>query len=517
MNIKIYAEEIADGLEKAIRAGSTIAYTSEILERRPSQGEATDAQNKIDNSVIKSLAQNNDQFDLFYLSSVLVSTGWNKNDDVFLPEELWAARKTAEDKQFNFMHNEKDIIGHITDNCVADFNGNEIEDNMEVWFHLRRDEEVPSEFNVVTNAVIYTSWSDPELRERTDKIVAEIKEGNKWFVSMECLFPHFDYSLMNSEGECRIVKREEASAYLTKHLRAYGGSGEYEGYKVGRALRNISFSGKGLVSKPANPRSVILKDSKSTNNSELVEVYASTVIKETNMSDVLQKQITELKSELSEARDRNDAIEKEMEVEKEKAVQSQLESFEATISEKDKSIEELTASSDASNTEVESLNEQIAEAAKLRDEALAKIESMEQKARSDQRRAALADAGVEEDDIEETIASFESLDDEAFDKVIALMKKRSFLHDKKKDKDIEKKEDEDPKVKSKHKSGLPKSQYSLSEDEGAVISDEILDDVEESSDVALAEDASDDETQDLRTTASEWFGSFLKSTSNLQK
>ena len=41
--------------------------------------------------------------------------------------------------------------------------------------------------------------------------------------------------------------------------------------------------------------------------------------------------------------------------------------------------------------------------------------------------------------------------------------------------------------------------------------------VEETEDVALAEAASDDETEDLRTAASEWFGSFLKSTANLQK
>ena len=504
MNIKIYAEEIADGLEKAIRSGATIAYTSEILERQPFDNEAVDAQAKIDGNVIKSLAQNNDQFDLFYLSSVLVSTGWNKNDDVFAPEELWAARKTPEDKQFNFMHNEKDIIGHITANYVVDFDGNKIEDN---------DEQPPSEFNIVTNAVVYTSWSDPELRERISRVVSEIKGGSKWFVSMECLFPHFDYSLMNSEGQCRIVKREETSAYLTKHLRAYGGSGEYEGYKVGRVLRNISFSGKGLVSKPANPRSVILEECESANNSELVEVCASTVIKETNMSDVLQKQINELKSELSEARDRNEAIKKEMEAKKEEAVKAQLESFEATVSEKDNSIEELTASLEAINTDVESLNEQIAEATKLKDEALAKIESMEQKARSDQRRAALADAGVDEDEIEETIASFDSLDDEAFDKVIALMKKRGR-------KDVEKKEDEDPEVDEKGRPDFMKKKAEEEEvaaEEGSAASDEILETAEETTDIALAEDASDDEAEDLRTTASEWFGSFLKSTSNLEK
>ena len=76
---------------------------------------------------------------------------------------------------------------------------------------------------------------------------------------MECLFPDFDYALANENGETKIVKRDEESAFLTKHLRSYGGDGKYEDYKVGRLLRNLSFSGKGLVSKPANPRSVILE------------------------------------------------------------------------------------------------------------------------------------------------------------------------------------------------------------------------------------------------------------------
>ena len=117
---------------------------------------------------------------------------------------------------------------------------------------------VSNEFNIITNAVIYKSWSDIEQRERVNTLIDEIQEG-KWFVSMECLFPNFDYALIDSQGDTKIIERSEASAFLTKHLRAYGGSGLYEDYKVGRLLRNISFSGKGLVSKPANPRSVILE------------------------------------------------------------------------------------------------------------------------------------------------------------------------------------------------------------------------------------------------------------------
>lgn len=76
---------------------------------------------------------------------------------------------------------------------------------------------------------------------------------------MECLFSDFDYSVVSPDGEMKVVARNDESAFLTKHLRVYGGKGVYEGYKVGRLLRNIAFSGKGLVNKPANPRSIILQ------------------------------------------------------------------------------------------------------------------------------------------------------------------------------------------------------------------------------------------------------------------
>ena len=68
----------------------------------------------------------------------------------------------------------------------------------------------------------------------------------------------FDYGVTNKNtGEYKVLARDENTAYLTKHLKAYGGLGEHEDYKIGRVLRNITFSGKGFVDKPANPDSVI--------------------------------------------------------------------------------------------------------------------------------------------------------------------------------------------------------------------------------------------------------------------
>ena len=43
---------------------------------------------------------------------------------------------------------------------------------------------------------------------------------------------------------CKIVPRSEQTSFLTKYLRSYGGSGEYDGARIYRVLRDFTFSGK---------------------------------------------------------------------------------------------------------------------------------------------------------------------------------------------------------------------------------------------------------------------------------
>ena len=146
------------------------------------------------------------------------------------------------------MHDESDIIGHITGSYVLTKDGKAVAE----------DSPMPEDFDIITQAVLYNSWTRSENKERMEQIIAEIEEG-KWYVSMECCLLDLITLYQMKMASKKVLARDEESSFLTKHLRVYGGSGEYEGYKVGRALKNISFSGKGLVSKPANPRSVILK------------------------------------------------------------------------------------------------------------------------------------------------------------------------------------------------------------------------------------------------------------------
>ena len=150
--MKIYAKEIVDGLQEILDETGAISYASVACAYVPSEDQAERAKLMAAKSQGKS---NLNQVDLYYLNSVLVSTGWNKNDDVFDITETWAARNTPEDKQFNFMHDEKDIIGNITENYVVDFDGNALNNNAN-WDEAGS----PKEFNIETKAVLYRSWGD---------------------------------------------------------------------------------------------------------------------------------------------------------------------------------------------------------------------------------------------------------------------------------------------------------------------------------------------------------------------
>jgi len=356
--MKIFEKEITDGVSELVRAQCAVAYCAPII--ISDQPRDSDFDKLI--SKVKAENANPKQIDLYYLKSILVSTGWNKNDDVFSPEQTWVARSTPEDKQFNFMHNENDIIGHITGSYVIDRDGNRLSDNS----------EMPKDFDIITEAVLYNSWTNPENRQRMNAIIAEIEEG-KWFVSMECLFSGFDYSVMDSDGQAKVLARTEESSFLTKHLRAYGGTGEYEGYKIGRSLRDISFSGKGLVSKPANPRSIILDSSKAF--SVTLDNRNSNVSKgDINMSDNnLEKQLADLQNELASSQEELKTAKAEIETvnqeftdkvsvlentlaEKDQALQTSAEkiaSLEATLAEKEDKLNELSAAMDEMKKKVE--------------------------------------------------------------------------------------------------------------------------------------------------------------------
>ena len=202
------------------------------------------------------------QPDLLYMKSLLVSTGSNDNDDVFMPDEMWKARSSPILKFINWEHNSgreateielaanpghvtvgNQIIGVMYNSYATDENGVIIsEEKAEA-----ADFEIPESFHIVDEGVIY--------KGAFPKVAARIENGaknNALFVSMEAWFTNYDYLVGN-----KVIARNEETAFLEPGLRANGGNGTFGNDRVRRVLRNIVFGGKGIVERPANEPSVI--------------------------------------------------------------------------------------------------------------------------------------------------------------------------------------------------------------------------------------------------------------------
>jgi hypothetical protein len=513
MKIAIYKSEIEDGLEEAIASNNSIAFSTPATISKMSESEEAIARDVAIDKLLSKAESNPDQIDLYYLNSVLVSTGWNKNDDVFSKREMWAARKTPEDKQFNFMHDEKDIIGHITSSIVIDAEGKTIEDGL-------NSKDLPEKFDIITSAVLYNSWSDPDLKDRMGNLIDEI-EGGKWYVSMECLFAGFDYALVDPKGNHKVLARDKASAFLTKHLRAYGGSGEYEGYKIGRLLNNVAFSGKGLVSNPANPRSVILNDVDPFDDAEAITITTSNFKENSNMSnELLEKQIEELKADLVKAKSDAAALKAEISNQKDEEIKTQVEAFEAKLAEHDEAVNQAKADLEAMESKVAELEGSLTDKDEKLNEATAKIETHEAEVKTMARRAALVEAGVDEADIEGLLETFAEATDEMFEAVVAMGPKKPPKGEwPPKKKDDDKDDDKDEKGRRTPSSSEVEADLQTDEsdeaEEGAEA--DILEDAEEEVEPALA-DGGDDALEELSSVASEWLETkVLRTTANLKK
>jgi hypothetical protein len=261
--VKVYDAEKKDGIDFQLNhAGSSTAFvTAQVLVKDVEEQHkkkisdlfqldnvcfsdfitATDSVQTVEELLGK------DQPDLALVVAILVSTGWNLNDDVFTPAEVWRARSSPLHKPMNDNHQAEKILGHIVQTRPLDKLGNEI--------NTDENASPPAEFDIEVAGVLYKQF--PELSERIDEIIVKAKAG-EMFVSMEAWFPDFGYGVIDpATGNTKLIDRNEETAFLTKHLRIYGGSGDYKGFKIGRVLKDIIFGAQGFVDKPANPDSVI--------------------------------------------------------------------------------------------------------------------------------------------------------------------------------------------------------------------------------------------------------------------
>jgi hypothetical protein len=111
-------------------------------------------------------------------------------------------------------------------------------------------------FELVMHGVIWHYL--PHLRGVAQDIVKRFAQG-ECFVSMECWFENYDYGFFNQDGELiDVITRNDNTAHLEPHLKVNGGSGEFNGNRIARALLGITFGGVGIVKVPANRRSDVL-------------------------------------------------------------------------------------------------------------------------------------------------------------------------------------------------------------------------------------------------------------------
>jgi len=461
--IPIYKAEIESGLADKIQNSCSVAYITPIsIDTNPNKDKIL-ALASIQKAIANfTKAENKNQFDLFYLKDIMVSCGWNLNDDIFAKEELWAARATPEDKPFNLGHDCHAIIGHMTSQYAVNADGTLIDEAIAV-------DDLPDYFHIVSSAVIYRYWRDKEYMEKMANIIAEIEEGNKWFVSMEALFANYDYAVVAEDGTSAIVPRNENSAFLTKHLRAYGGDGLYKSYKVGRLLRNITFSGKGLVERPANPSSIILNETSPFKVSASQKNYSSlensgyfTVsdIKSkesksmaTTELELLQKQLDETKSALKAEQAAKADVEKKLHEVDTKSVQAKVEELNKQLSETKAKFDEVLAKYNKSEEDLKKEKELGQKAKAELDEAIKKLAAIGAEQVKQNRILTLADKlGLNKEDATDLAETLADLSDEKFEKYVtksAMSKedKQKMMDEEKKKKDAEKaKADANPAV-----------------------------------------------------------------------
>lgn len=263
--MRIFTKEQEKGLEQRILANCTATASCKV---RPLTNPS-----RIAKAEKQAMAEKRESHDLYYVETILCTAGapygnnnggFNKNADFFDVVEVWRARSTPVHKYTNIGHIPDLVCGVMTDSWVLAAGKRKVVESN------RAESDLPSTIHLACSAVI---WRDlPSMyQNEINRTIISIEAG-EMAVSMECRFNDFDYALLNEiTGTVKIVERNDETSWMSWYLRQYGGDGIYHEkdkdgnieatYLIGRCLRDITFSGKGYVTNPANPDSNILNKS----------------------------------------------------------------------------------------------------------------------------------------------------------------------------------------------------------------------------------------------------------------
>jgi hypothetical protein len=414
--VRIYETEKADGINfDSDQSGNSSSFVT-------AQVQLCDHKKRLDDISVSELIESSpaaktveellgkEHPDLALIVSVLVSTGWNRNDDIFTPEEVWRARFTPAHKPMNDCHKGDQILGHIVQTRVLDKSGNEV-----------NSDTPPAEFDIEVAGVLY-KWI-PELTEKINDILDKAKSGTM-FVSMECLFPDFGYGLIDpSSGETKLIERTEATAFLTKHLRLYGGSGKYQGYQIGRVLKDIIFSAQGFTDDPANPESVIkVAANRKVATNDFVTAQLSELL-EGGVEDVdkameeLQKKLEAVQATLADKDKELTDLRKVVDESKTNDYEGQIAALNAKVEELTANVEETSKKAEDAEAAKAELQKQFDEVSERADKSDAELGEIRKTEAARERMAKLSEV-KKIDDEEATLAELRDMSDETFEAVM---------------------------------------------------------------------------------------------------
>ena len=416
--MEIYKHEIEAGLAEKIQANKSLSFYVPLVPPEPYRVKAN-----ISGLPDKVRAAINDP-DLKVIPSVLVSTTWNRNDDIFDKYETWKARHTPTFKPANIDHDEDQIVGTIIGTWAADENYNVIPDNIPL-------DDLPDYYHLIVASAIYTQWSKPENRERVNKLLDAIHAGQK-YVSMEAIFSGFDYGIQTPDGTFAVIERNDETSFLTSHLRAYGGKGVYEGHRVGRLLKNITFVGKGFVDIPANPDSVIILDDENVNR-VMDAIKTDLSIFGVKSNEPVKAQLDrekhtmsdELKDLLAQAQKENEELKRELEELKAKRHEDTIADLKAQLEELQKAKSEAETQRDEVLNQIKEVKAELEKAQKEAEEAQAQMDKMKKEQKKKDRKNKLMAAGLKEEEAEKQVELFANLTDEQFDGIVQLFEAKA--------------------------------------------------------------------------------------------
>ena len=215
------------------------------------------------------------------------------------------------------------------------------------------------------------------------------------------------------------------------------------------------------------------------------------------MSDVLNQQIADLQKDLAEAKAANDALRGELESAKSAETEATIAELTEKLAASETKVAELTEATKHGEEKVKKMEEEVEAAKKDKAEMEEDYKAMKKKEAMMKRKASLLEIGLSEEAAASTVEDFADADDEVFGRVVATLQKTL---------PVATAEEETEAVEV-----VAAEEVKLDEEvDSSEASEDDLDAVEEP-EAAIAEVVVEDEVEVLRSAASEWFGSVLKS------